>query len=59
MRCARLAIAGLVSGFNRWPAPYHRDRDCWMRGKDVAFFLVVAAIVGSILGIGFIVGRFL
>lgn len=57
MRCLRLALLGFVSGFVAWPAPYFRDRDCWMRGKEVAFFFVVAAVVGSIFGAGFFLAR--
>lgn len=57
MRCTRLALAGFVSGFIAWPAPYFRDRDCWMRGKAVACFLVVVVAIASIFGTGLIAGR--
>lgn len=55
LRCLKYFSQGaLLIG----PAPYHRDFQCWLKGNGFTCGAMLAAIVSTLVGVGFVAGRY-
>src|SRR5262245_10130676 len=54
MRCLRFFVRGFF-GIRPWP--YHRDGQCWLRGRLSGAWALISAIPVLLIGAGFVLGR--